>query len=296
MDVLWGRPLAQGGREGGPACFAFDAESAPAWLAQLGLPRSLQWANFVCVNAVLAVIAACCAMCGPRRPLPVGFVAPPPARPSGLDRLVHACAVLALCAKVAFAVLGHKLMFMLNPCHVLNVMVVLAAPRRSAGSTRLTVLLLPWITGAIMALVTPDPERQFSWEPAHFWYQHLVIVLAPVYLVARDGSAVDNPAGVLGKVARDPVTLVRATLLYLVYSTLLLIPISRLTGVNTNYMLCPPAPLESFGAAYLVVWTTAALPICTLLAWLVVEAGRGLLLLVPSLRPLGLSTSADKTA
>ena len=287
-DMLWESPLRQA-RDlparsyGGPACLAFDSEHAPAWLAAAGLPASLQLSNFLLVNGAMLLVYAATSR-WPRRPLPAGWVPPPAPAPTTLDRLVGACLAVPLLAKLCFALLGNKGLTIINPCHILNAVQLWAATRRGQpGVSRAMLLFMPWICGATVAMITPDPETEFVGEGAQFWAEHVMIaIVAPLYFVVRDGSAVANPGGLLGELERDPTAFVRGTLFYYAQSLIFLMPLARLTTINSNYMLCPPGVLEAMGEHYMTFWLAGAFPVALILSWLMVLVGRALLWQCPT--------------
>jgi hypothetical protein len=293
--MMWESPLRQAAEipapsYGGPVCAAFDVEHAPAWLASVGLPSSLQTlqaANFLVVNGAMLLVYAL-ATRWPRRPLSTVEAEQQRRRPeeatTGLDRFLSVCLGVPLLAKVAFGVLGNKAISVINPCHVLNAVQWWAMTRRGASTSRAMLMFLPWICGATVAMITPDPEVEFPGEVAQFWVEHAMIaIVAPLYFVVRDGDAASNPEGLLGTLARDPAAFVRGILWYYLQSFLVLMPLARLTTINSNYMLCPPAIIWSKGAAYMTFWLSCAFPVALVLSWNMVLLGRLVLWCSPTL-------------
>ena len=67
---------------------------------------------------------------------------------------------------------------------------------------------------------------------------------------------------------------IRATVLYFAYSTVFLLGLSRASGVNLNYMLCPPAPLDSMGSRYMLFWAGVGFPGCMACACAMLAVGQ----------------------
>ena len=298
-EMLWESPLRlardlSARSFGGPACVAFDRDSAPAWLAGTGLPPSLQTlqvANFITINSALALLYAL-AERWPRKPLGASSKASPPPPPhpvTALDRALSWCAAATFLAKLGYGVLGRKGVSLCNPCHVLNLAQWLALRRRGPATSRAMLLFLPWVCGATVAMLAPDPEDEFAGELAQFWAEHtLIAVVLPLYFIVRDGGAAANPSGLLGELHRDPLAFVRGTIYYYAQSLVVLMVLARVTTVNTNYMLCPPAVLESLLAPqhlrhYMVIWYGVAFPVALLMSWHLVLWGKLLLWIRPTL-------------
>lgn len=282
--------LSHGGRYGGADCLAFDAEHAPlAW------PPSLQACNFVGINTALLLIVWLVGR-GERSSPERGSAksagrSAAESQATALDTALYWFAMLVFSAKVVFGALGNKFVTVVNPCHALNLGHALALRGRGERQSRLALYMMPWVMGAWCAIASPDPEAQFTGELVHFWAEHLLVTFVlPVYFTVRDGTAAANPTGVLGQL--NFATAVRATACYFAYSTVLLMPLSRLTTVNLNYMLCPPEPIEGMGSYYMLFWSTVGFPCCTLCTYVMIGIGWVILYVGAA---LGLTSNASST-
>ena len=176
----------------------------------------------------------------------------------------------------------------------------LLRPGRAATSSGV-LLGMPWITGAVVALAMPDMDRDFPGEEAQFWLEHLLLVLVlPLYLTCRDGTAEANPEGVLGLLARERgwgvPAMTRGTMMYYTPSTLGLLPLARVFRVNTNYMLCAPAQIRGWGSRYMLYWTMSALPVAVAISLVWFGIARALLWLYDKLPAAAAVAAAPVTS
>eukprot|EP00736_Rhodelphis_marinus_P006005 Rmarinus@m.13000 len=143
-----------------------------------------------------------------------------------------------------YKVVTRKVIFMLQPCHVVALMQIIALWAPSGrGSVWLVTQMTGWLFGPLIALVTPDTSTlHLPWEVELYWIEHgLIVLVVPLYLLCRKG-----PTGVPRVHIMYPNIFVwiEAALGIQLYHWLVLHPVGHATWVNVNFMLCPPAGMD----------------------------------------------------
>lgn len=110
-----------------------------------------------------------------------------------------------------------------------------------------------FLNGAIIALLFPPTQDYIlPMELETFYIEHILMVIAPLYLSTLGDPYTSEPLS-------DYTYTLLSVSVFILYHTLILQPISLLTGVNVDYILCPPSSLPSFmsGPHYLLqcAWT-----------------------------------------
>lgn len=123
-----------------------------------------------------------------------------------------------------------ELIFMLQPCHLLNLLVIFMSffKARSRNGTWCFNLYLYVMSATVFAMAFPDMRDRHSLEILHFWVLHWLLVIAPFYYEYSAKYDFWSPCwfsgfGVFGA---------------LHYS--FLYPVSALHGSNINYLMNPP--------------------------------------------------------
>ncbi|CBZ25153.1 conserved hypothetical protein [Leishmania mexicana MHOM/GT/2001/U1103] len=127
-----------------------------------------------------------------------------------------------------------QLGWLLMPCHLFTGMWIYIfmrdRPHQYGSGCYLASLLVDWVWSPLGALVQPDwDDHQYLWEGYIFFLHHALLLLLPLYFVAR----------------YDTLGLDRAHLYHLTWvSTFanfaVLAPCGLLLGLNVNYQLAPP--------------------------------------------------------
>jgi hypothetical protein len=146
----------------------------------------------------------------------------------GLLSLV--CFIGTLVLKFHKADPGFELFFLLQPCHVLNILVICMsfAPRRSRFGNLCFNVYLFLMSATVFAMVFPDMRGRPPMEIIHFWILHWWLVVAPFYFEYSAKFDLWQPAFDLGFALN---ACLHWTVLY---------PIALLRGINLNYLMNPP--------------------------------------------------------
>ncbi|CAD5234338.1 unnamed protein product [Bursaphelenchus xylophilus] len=125
--------------------------------------------------------------------------------------------------------------FFLNPCHITTSLqlLLLKMPENHPLTTQLFRLNMYTMPGALIALAFPILNtRQMIGEVFIYFLQHTLIVLVPLYLIYLGGAFLPES----GSNYAWPIF---SMSLILLYHFLVLQPISFMTHVNLNCILCP---------------------------------------------------------
>eukprot|EP00095_Tigriopus_kingsejongensis_P006433 snap_masked-scaffold469_size162558-processed-gene-0.22 protein:Tk06433 transcript:snap_masked-scaffold469_size162558-processed-gene-0.22-mRNA-1 annotation:"hypothetical protein DAPPUDRAFT_61547" len=216
---------------GGPACWEFISPWQRACECVFGLGLSLM-----------------CLVGGLRRHRPPHsprMAHPHEYDPLGILGLVALSCVwsMELCYKLA----TRQAIFMLQPCHVLCLimMVLLAVPAtHSRALTYLFRVHIYFLHGPIMAIVFPVTNTLFlPCEVTTYWGEHLLLMLVPLYLLRRGGVFTMEPTLELAW----PLI---AYGIWGLYHWGVLEFMSRYTLANLNSMLCPAITDPFYGPYY----------------------------------------------
>ena len=135
-----------------------------------------------------------------------------------------------------------EIFFLLQPCHVLNVLVILMsfAPHKSRLGTAAFNLYLYLMCATVFAMAFPDMRDRHPLEIVHFWILHWWLVVCPYYFEVTAKYDLWHPHFVSG-------FSLNATLHWT-----LLYPVALLRGINLNYLMNPPdvSLVVDFGVAY----------------------------------------------
>lgn len=102
------------------------------------------------------------------------------------DRLLAACSISVLCATLVFKYLSNCMIFLLQPCHIQNLALVIFAVSRGRFAGTVFNIYLHCQFGAWLALLGPDTsELLLPGEVFSFFFQHVLLVTAPFYYIAR---------------------------------------------------------------------------------------------------------------
>ena len=144
-----------------------------------------------------------------------------------------------------------RLWFLLQPCHVLHLLLlrIITMPPSSTTAIFLFNLYLHLLFSPFLGLVAADLTCYTQpYELANWCLQHLLLLAIPLLFLLPP--------------SRFPLVTGRAFFflcfsIEVLYHSLLLYPAALLTGYNLNYVLCPPAGtvLEKLGPWYRVAMT-----------------------------------------
>eukprot|EP00735_Rhodelphis_limneticus_P011644 TRINITY_DN4772_c0_g1::TRINITY_DN4772_c0_g1_i1::g.21415::m.21415 TRINITY_DN4772_c0_g1::TRINITY_DN4772_c0_g1_i1::g.21415 ORF type:complete len:410 (-),score=77.45,sp/Q5U3C3/TM164_HUMAN/32.46/4e-20,TMEM164/PF14808.1/2.3e-43,DUF2217/PF10265.4/2.1,Herpes_capsid/PF06112.6/4.5 TRINITY_DN4772_c0_g1_i1:578-1765(-) len=178
----------------------------------------------------------------------IDFLRPFPRRK--VDWLLGIVLVIVFGAEIGYKIASRKIMYLLQPCHVVSTFQIwlLFSPERKF-THRFVAYMMGWIFGPLMAILSPDTScLLLPGEVAIYWIQHiLIVVVVPFYLLCARGP--DDVARV-AIFDRNWLLWVESVLTCQVYHWFMLHPLAHLTWVNLNYMLCPPPGIGELVSAF----------------------------------------------
>ncbi|EDV98178.1 transmembrane protein 164 [Drosophila grimshawi] len=134
--------------------------------------------------------------------------------------------------EMGFKLAGRSMIFTLNPCHVqtcLQIYLLAAKPTRT--TTALFRIQMSNLNGPFLAFIFPEVEgRTYPFEQAAYWIQHALLYIIPIYILRSGAYTVED----LGDFKWSKI----GTAFMLFYHFALLSPLSILTGINLDHMLC----------------------------------------------------------
>ncbi|ESO09742.1 hypothetical protein HELRODRAFT_183886 [Helobdella robusta] len=158
--------------------------------------------------------------------------------------------ILLLLLSLVFGIeLGFKLstrqfIWILNPCHVVTIIQIylLIAPASKLSSLMFR-FHIHMLSGVSIAICFPVVNtRLLEFEVATYWAQHLLLLFIPFYLMSLGGAySVEDFA--------DMTWSVFALSIQMIYHFIFLQPISLVTGINLNNIMCP-AVSDPFKGTY----------------------------------------------
>ena len=147
--------------------------------------------------------------------------------------------------ETGFKFASRKLLFFLNPCHMLTVLqLLILASKPGRVSFTMLRIMLHYVYGAFIAIFLAHMEgRYFFGEYVSFWIHHILIAfIIPPYMVYIWGQESVEPIFNLGWNALTAI-------IFGIHHHYILQPIGALTHVNLNYILCP-AERDPFRGQY----------------------------------------------
>lgn len=240
--------------EGGPDCVSFLSESH----------RFIESLAFISINGAILVWAA------RKVSLPQKEISK--VKTQTAEQILFVTLLTVFLLEVSYKMLSRQLLWLLNPCHMLTLLqLLLLSFPSSPASLVMFRLHLYWLTGPVLAILFPVTwTREMPGEVANYWFQHILILLVPGYLMTRGSYASmfreqendenrnykldyhsDNRD--LGGGSSIPSVSAWPLLSYSVFSLyhwLFLQSIGLITQVNLNNMLCPAASDPFYSAQY----------------------------------------------
>jgi uncharacterized membrane protein YwaF len=134
------------------------------------------------------------------------------------------------------------ILFALQPCHVSGTLYALSllTTNEERGEWTFNVSL-HYLYGTLLAMAVPDTAALHRFgEVEAFWIHHVLVLLAPLYLLARRRYTWHAGAGPWKT----------AVALALLFHNLVQLPFALASGVNVNYMLVPPPGQPLVGRFY----------------------------------------------
>ena len=135
----------------------------------------------------------------------------------------------------------HSLCNLLQPCHISLLLNAASLLTSGPASTYLTIYSLPFTLGAWGALAIPDTSGLTELETLHFFLQHYLLVLSPLYLLSMRRALAYRHCTFQNILTGN---LLISLLHWGVYQ-----PINVSFGVNINFFLCPTPGLHTIFAA-----------------------------------------------
>ncbi|XP_055372522.1 transmembrane protein 164 [Condylostylus longicornis] len=135
--------------------------------------------------------------------------------------------------EMGFKLSTRSVIFILNPCHITTmIQIYLLAAKPTRTTTALFRIQNNYLNGPLLAFVFPEHDsRTLPLEQFTYWVQHALLFIIPIYLI-REGGAYK-----LENIMDFKWNLIGIAIM-LLYHFCFLSPISMLTGVNLNHMLC----------------------------------------------------------
>jgi len=171
--------------------------------------------------------------------------------------------VLTIISTVVYKASTDRMIYLLQPCHIMNAMLVylsFATPGSLAGAVVFNFYLHACF-GAWLALLQPDTrDLLMPGECASFFAQHLTLTLLPMVFIALRRFDLYEP---------------RAFVCWgwkLLYHIDVLLPLSLYVGANLNYVVVPPpGPLIAFGSYYRQAMSAGSLVMMMAVRYAIVE-------------------------
>ncbi|KAI8096382.1 TMEM164 family-domain-containing protein [Halteromyces radiatus] len=158
----------------------------------------------------------------------------PPGQASWMEKGLLASLVASLGVTLTHKMIRKNVLFMLQPCHVncLLLIFTMMARKTSALPHILFNIYLHTQWGAIAALVFPDlRDHQYLGETFNFFAEHILILLAPVYMIYSRRYLV---------LPTSPDMAFLSFSLYSLFHSPLLHICALKSGLNLNYLFTPP--------------------------------------------------------
>ena len=147
--------------------------------------------------------------------------------------------------ETGFKFASRKLLFFLNPCHMLTVLqLLILASKPGRVSFAMLRIMLHYVYGAFIAIFLAHMEgRYFFGEFISFWFHHILLAfVVPPYMVYVWGPESIEPVFNLGWNTLTGI-------IFGIHHHYILQPIGALAHVNLNYILCP-AERDPFRGQY----------------------------------------------
>ncbi|KAH8373087.1 hypothetical protein KR009_011631 [Drosophila setifemur] len=134
--------------------------------------------------------------------------------------------------EMGFKLSGRSMIFALNPCHVQTCLqIYLLAAKPTKTTTALFRIQMSNLNGPFLAFLFPEVEgRTYPFEQATYWIQHALLYIIPIYIIQSGAYTVED----LGDFHWSHI----GTAFMLFYHFVLLSPLSMVTGINLDHMLC----------------------------------------------------------
>jgi len=191
------------------------------------------------------------------------------------DKIGLLLSIATLCLVIYHKHTKERLPFLLQPCHVLNLLMIIVfmKPAGSRTGTLLFNVYLQCFFSPLLGMFAADRScYKLRFELANWFAQHFLLIMFPVYCIATDRF----------HIIKGLRFFVFGFSIEALFHFVILVPASIASGMNLNYVLCPPSGLLSqFGAWYRVVMTLFSLVLAFVcrfgllgsLIWLVRKAG-----------------------
>ncbi|CAF0758808.1 unnamed protein product [Didymodactylos carnosus] len=169
-------------------------------------------------------------------------------KPSVLRRIILVVYAWLWGIEIGFKIASRQLIWILNPCHIVTliqiILLALSSNKISRGLYRLHVVM---ISGGTLAMYFPlTTTRFFPFEVEIYYIQHILILIVPIFLLTSHGGY-----------SLEPMKSFRWTILaitsFRIYHFFVLQPVSLLTSVNLNGVLCP-LEFDPFNSVYYRMW------------------------------------------
>jgi hypothetical protein len=125
-----------------------------------------------------------------------------------------------------------------QPCHVILLLEGIALMSRGKTGVKISLFLLPALTGTLLAMLFPDTSGLYQWmEAESYWIQHYLIQAVPLYLLCRRDFQV-------ARLCTWKTVLAGLWVLHMLHYTVYE-GMDLLTSVNVEFMLCPTGAMQA---------------------------------------------------
>lgn len=235
----------------------FSAKSTEPWADDGGIECAAHSSlRQRLVETLLTVIVAACeiyyatyyAKSDLGRSFPREYARERQGRPSVLRRLVLVVYALLWGIEIGFKLASRSFIYILNPCHMVTLIQIILLTFSSNYYTRgLYRLHAGMLNGGTLAIYFPvTATRLFPFEVELYYIQHILILTVPIFLLTSHGGYSLEPVGSF----RWTISSIAA---FRIYHHFVLQPVSLLTWVNLNGVLCP-FQFDPFIGRYYRLW------------------------------------------
>jgi hypothetical protein len=149
-----------------------------------------------------------------------------------IDILLCFCLIASLALIVYHKYQGHKMAFLLQPCHVLHafLIVIFFLPRGSGNGALCFSLYLHLLWAPLCGLIAADLTCYKQWMELQNWAaQHLMLLCIPLFFIASGRFPLYSGRNFF----------MLGFSMILIFHFGVLAPVSLITACNLNYMTCP---------------------------------------------------------
>jgi len=151
-----------------------------------------------------------------------------------LDKVIGVILTIVFTAEVSYKIITQKVMFLLQPCHIITAIMIYCLFSRSRTSDWLFTMSMGCMFGPVSAMILPETScLRLPFEVEVYWIQHSIICSLPVYFLSRH-------SGKIAYFEHDWTWILSSAIFAVIFHFIILSPIAVVTEVNINFLLCPP--------------------------------------------------------